>query len=58
MLHNPSPRMSPLANTMMGVSGFFKYLDQYKLINPPIALANVNEGVLYIPGQQSVDIQV
>lgn len=49
MLSSPSPRMSPLANTMTGVSSRFLYQRQYQLIKPPTVRANVNDGVLYMP---------
>jgi hypothetical protein len=34
---------------MIGVSDLFLCRTQYQLINPPTALAIVNDGVLYIP---------
>jgi hypothetical protein len=41
--------MSPLANTMIGVSLFPFHLLHHKLISPPIVRASVKLGVLYIP---------
>jgi hypothetical protein len=46
---SPSPNIRPEAITIIGVSSFPRYLFQYQLMNPPVALAIVNEGVLYIP---------
>jgi len=49
MLNSPSPRINPLANTMIGVSLRPFHLLHHRLIRPPIARANVNDGVLYMP---------
>ena len=49
ILNSPSPRMSPLARIMMGVSDCLRQLRQYQLINPPIVRAMVKDGVLYMP---------
>jgi hypothetical protein len=49
MLTTPSPNIIPLANTTMGASSRFLYDNQYQLTKPPIDLAKVNEGTLYIP---------
>lgn len=52
MLTRPSPKISPLANTMTGVSSRFLYQRQYQFTKPPIVLASVKDGVLYIPVSQ------
>jgi hypothetical protein len=49
ILNNPSPNISPLANTMIGVSLLPFHLLHHKLINPPNVRASVKLGVLYIP---------
>jgi hypothetical protein len=49
MLNNPSPKIKPLASTMIGVSLLPLHLLHHKLISPPIVLARVNDGVLYMP---------
>jgi hypothetical protein len=41
--------MSPLARMMIGVSDLLRQLRQYQFINPPIVLAMVKDGVLYMP---------
>ena len=45
----PSPRISPLASTMMGVSSFCAYRHQYQFRRPPIVRASVKDGRLYMP---------
>ncbi len=49
ILTTPSPRISPLAKTITGVSSRFLQMRQYQLTSPPIALASVNDGTLYMP---------
>lgn len=49
ILNKPSPRIKPLARIIIGVSVSFLQDLQYQFTNPPIVLANVNEGVLYMP---------
>jgi hypothetical protein len=49
MLNNPSPKINPLASTIIGVSLLPFHLFHHKLISPPIVLARVNDGVLYMP---------
>lgn len=49
ILRTPSPNIKPLARTTIGVSSRRLYDRQYQLTKPPIALASVNEGILYIP---------
>ena len=49
ILNRPSPRISPLASTMMGVSLLPFHRRHHRLINPPTVRASVKEGVLYIP---------
>jgi hypothetical protein len=51
MLNKPSPRMRPLARTIIGVSSLPFHLLHHKLINPPIVRASVKLGVLYMPTQ-------
>jgi hypothetical protein len=52
ILNSPSPKMSPLARMMMGVSDCLRQLRQYQFINPPIVRAMVKDGVLYMPKLQ------
>ena len=52
MLTRPSPKISPLANTMTGVSSRFLYQRQYQFTKPPMVLASVKDGVLYMPISQ------
>lgn len=49
ILTNPSPRINPLANTIIGVSSLLLHLIHHHAIKPPTVLANVKLGVLYIP---------
>jgi len=49
MLNKPSPKIKPLASTIIGVSLLPFHLLHHRLIIPPIVLARVNDGVLYIP---------
>jgi hypothetical protein len=49
MLNSPSPRIKPLASTMMGVSLLPFHLLHHRLMRPPTVRANVNDGVLYMP---------
>ena len=49
MLNRPSPKIRPLANTIIGNSCLFNHDCQYILIKPPIVRASVKDGVLYIP---------
>ena len=58
MLKSPSPRIRPLASTMIGVSLRPFHRLHHKLRSPPIVRANVNDGVLYIPDFcQSADFE-
>jgi hypothetical protein len=49
MLNNPSPKINPLASTMIGVSLLPFQRRHHRLIKPPIVRASVKEGVLYMP---------
>ena len=54
ILTTPSPKMSPLASIITGVSSRPLWMRQYQLTRPPIVRAKVNDGVLYIPSLVSV----
>lgn len=49
MLNSPSPRINPLARTIIGVSLLPFHRLHHKLTSPPTVRARVNEGVLYMP---------
>jgi hypothetical protein len=51
ILNKPSPKINPLARTMIGVSLLPFHFRHQRLIRPPIVRAKVKEGVLYMPGQ-------
>jgi hypothetical protein len=54
MLKSPSPRIRPLASTIIGVSLLPFQRRHHKLSKPPIVRARVKLGVLYIPGTELV----
>lgn len=56
ILKRPSPRMRPLARTIMGVSFSFRQPRQYQFNRPPMVRAKVKEGVLYMPSIPSQHI--
>ena len=49
ILNRPSPKINPLASTIIGVSLLPFHLLHHKLMSPPIVRASVKLGVLYIP---------
>lgn len=49
MENKPSPRINPLAKTIMTVSSLPLHLNHHHISKPPAVLASVKEGVLYIP---------
>lgn len=54
ILNKPSPKISPLASTIIGVSVFPFHLRHQRLIKPPMVRARVNDGVLYMPAYVSI----
>jgi hypothetical protein len=55
MLNSPSPRIKPLAKTMMGVSLLPFHRRHQRLMRPPTVRASVKEGVLYMPTPMLAD---
>jgi hypothetical protein len=49
ILNRPSPKISPLARTIIGVSDLPFQRRHHRLMRPPMVRASVNEGVLYMP---------